>query len=77
MLSGSFYIMAISVSEAILRRQGGGPSYADLQSPPGQSLPSQNLSLGISPFDTLGETFTRGLNSASKNIGNFFTAPDF
>tara|TARA_R110000787_G_scaffold86130_1_gene183623 strand:+ start:704 stop:1405 length:702 start_codon:yes stop_codon:yes gene_type:complete len=70
--------MAISVSEAILRRQGGGPSYADLQSPPGQSppgqsLPSQNFNLGVSPFDTLGETFTRGLNSASKSVSDFFT----
>tara|TARA_R100001369_G_scaffold21879_2_gene39628 strand:+ start:849 stop:1448 length:600 start_codon:yes stop_codon:yes gene_type:complete len=66
--------MAISTSEAILRRQGGGPSYADLQSPPGQSPLGQNFNLELSPFDTLGETFTRGLNLASKSVSDFFTA---
>ena len=76
MLPRGFYLMSINPTEAILGRLGAGPSYADLQSPPSQSSPGQNPSLGISPFDTLGETFTRGLISASKNIGNFFTAPD-
>ena len=69
--------MAISVSEAILGRQGGGPSYADLQSPIDQTQNfTQTPNLGVGAFSNLTDSLTSGINSASKNIGNFFTAPD-
>ena len=81
--------MAISTSEAILSRQGGGPSYADLQSPPGQSPPGadfysdppdfslgQTPNLGIGPFSNLTDSLTSGINSASKSVSDFFTVPD-
>ena len=72
--------MAISTSEAILRRQGGGPSYADLQSP--NNTISQavsetpNLDVGAFSISNLTDSLTSGINSASKSVSDYFTAPD-
>ena len=73
--------MTISVSEAILRRQGGGPllddvvpSYASLQAPQSSvnTVPQteEQSSILSGPFSNLAKT-------ATQNIGNFFTSPKF
>ena len=73
--------MAISVSEAILRRQGGGPllddvvpSYASLQASqsPVNTVPQteEQSSILSGPFSNIAKT-------ATQNIGNFFTSPKF
>ena len=70
--------MAISTSEAILGRLGAGPSYADLQSPNNtiSQAVSETPNLGVGPFSNLTDSLTSGINSASKSVSDFFTAPE-
>tara|TARA_R110000824_G_scaffold315647_1_gene502811 strand:- start:2 stop:655 length:654 start_codon:yes stop_codon:yes gene_type:complete len=70
--------MAINPTEAILGRLGAGPSYASLQSPNNtiSQAVSETPNLGVGPFSNLTDSLTSGINSASKSVSNFFTAPD-